>query len=189
MLYLLLMHKVSFWCYLWDTETILSTFTSLLYVAGLPSWLRTGFWPLIDPWPLIFVGHRNHLIHFSVFSLCCRTTIYPWLRTVGFDPWPGRGFSHAAVFMTGANTMNGPSMNQQTISPPNLNSSMEMKPHGPLPDPDSVKMFVGQIPKTMTEEQLRPMFEEFGPVYHLNVLRKNNEHAGKLAGTMPMMYL
>ncbi|XP_071830665.1 CUGBP Elav-like family member 1 isoform X13 [Apostichopus japonicus] len=80
--------------------------------------------------------------------------------------------------MTGANTMNGPSMNQQTISPPNLNSSMEMKPHGPLPDPDSVKMFVGQIPKTMTEEQLRPMFEEFGPVYHLNVLRKNNEHAG-----------
>ncbi|KAJ8032416.1 CUGBP Elav-like family member 1 [Holothuria leucospilota] len=85
--------------------------------------------------------------------------------------------------MTEAFTMNAPSMNQQpmsqqTINSSNMNSSMERKPHGPLPDPDSVKMFVGQIPKTMTEEQLRPMFEEFGPVYHLNVLRKNNEHAG-----------
>lgn len=80
--------------------------------------------------------------------------------------------------------MNAPNMNQQpmsqqTINSTNMNSSMERKQHGPLPDPDSVKMFVGQIPKTMTEEQLRPMFEEFGPVYHLNVLRKNNEHAGE----------
>lgn len=39
------------------------------------------------------------------------------------------------------------------------------------PDPDAIKMFVGQIPRSMDENDLRKMFEEFGPVYQLNVLR------------------
>lgn len=32
-------------------------------------------------------------------------------------------------------------------------------------------MFVGQIPRSMDENDLRKMFEEFGPIYQLNVLR------------------
>lgn len=39
------------------------------------------------------------------------------------------------------------------------------------PDPDFIKMFVGQVPKSMDEEQLREMFEEFGRVHSINVLR------------------
>ncbi|SPP78913.1 blast:CUGBP Elav-like family member 2 [Drosophila guanche] len=39
------------------------------------------------------------------------------------------------------------------------------------PDPDNIKMFVGQIPKSMDESQLREMFEEYGPVHSINVLR------------------
>lgn len=39
------------------------------------------------------------------------------------------------------------------------------------PDPDAIKMFVGQIPRSMDENDLRKMFEEFGAVYQLNVLR------------------
>ncbi|CAI9718294.1 CUGBP Elav-like family member 1-A isoform X1 [Octopus vulgaris] len=39
------------------------------------------------------------------------------------------------------------------------------------PDPDAIKMFVGQIPRSMDENELRKMFEEFGPVFQLNVLR------------------
>ncbi|ELU11974.1 hypothetical protein CAPTEDRAFT_144233 [Capitella teleta] len=39
------------------------------------------------------------------------------------------------------------------------------------PDPDAIKMFVGQIPRSMDESDLRKMFEEFGPVFQLNVLR------------------
>ena len=39
------------------------------------------------------------------------------------------------------------------------------------PDPDAIKMFVGQIPRSMDENDLRKMFEEFGPVFQLNVLR------------------
>lgn len=39
------------------------------------------------------------------------------------------------------------------------------------PDPDNIKMFVGQIPKSMDETQLKQMFETFGRVHTINVLR------------------
>lgn len=39
------------------------------------------------------------------------------------------------------------------------------------PDPDYIKMFVGQVPRSMDEQQLKEMFEEFGRVHQINVLR------------------
>lgn len=46
-----------------------------------------------------------------------------------------------------------------------------MNPHQDQPDPDAIKMFVGQIPRTWDENDLKQMFEEFGQVYQINVLR------------------
>ena len=40
-----------------------------------------------------------------------------------------------------------------------------------VPDDDAIKMFVGQVPRSMDEEALKDFFEEFGRVYQLNVLR------------------
>lgn len=39
------------------------------------------------------------------------------------------------------------------------------------PDPDNIKMFVGQVPKDLDENDLRTIFEEFGRVHQINVLR------------------
>lgn len=39
------------------------------------------------------------------------------------------------------------------------------------PEPDYIKMFVGQIPRAMNEQDLTDMFGEFGRVYQLNLLR------------------
>lgn len=39
------------------------------------------------------------------------------------------------------------------------------------PDSDAIKMFVGQIPRNMSELELKAMFQEYGSVYQLNVLR------------------
>ena len=40
-----------------------------------------------------------------------------------------------------------------------------------VPDDVAIKMFVGQVPRSMDEDDLKQFFEEFGPVHQLNVLR------------------
>ncbi|XP_053397167.1 CUGBP Elav-like family member 1 isoform X3 [Mercenaria mercenaria] len=57
------------------------------------------------------------------------------------------------------------------------NSRTMHSPQSPLengrrePDSDAIKMFVGQVPRSMDENDLTKMFEQYGPVYQLNVLR------------------
>ncbi|CAK0784107.1 hypothetical protein CVIRNUC_007310 [Coccomyxa viridis] len=41
------------------------------------------------------------------------------------------------------------------------------------------KLFVGQVPRDVTEEQLRPLFEPYGDIEHINILRT---HRGQSAG-------
>ena len=43
-----------------------------------------------------------------------------------------------------------------------------------VPDDDAIKMFVGQVPRSMDENALKEFFEEYGRVYQLNVLRDKN---------------
>ena len=47
------------------------------------------------------------------------------------------------------------------------------------PDMDAIKMFVGQIPRNMSEQELKSMFEEYGNVYQLNVLRDKQSGESK----------
>jgi RNA recognition motif-containing protein len=47
------------------------------------------------------------------------------------------------------------------------------------PDLDTIKMFVGQIPRHWNEAECRELFEEFGPVFQLNVLRDKATQASR----------
>ncbi|KAJ3596122.1 hypothetical protein NHX12_002531 [Muraenolepis orangiensis] len=54
-----------------------------------------------------------------------------------------------------------------------MNGSME---HLDQPDPDSIKMFVGQIPRSWSETELKELFEPFGAVHQINILRDRTQN-------------
>ena len=41
----------------------------------------------------------------------------------------------------------------------------------PTPDPDSIKLFAGQVPRSFEESHLRAVFEPFGTICDLKVLK------------------
>ncbi|XP_054916275.1 CUGBP Elav-like family member 2 isoform X5 [Poeciliopsis prolifica] len=60
-----------------------------------------------------------------------------------------------------------------------MNGSLE---HMDQPDPDAIKMFVGQIPRSWTETELKELFEPFGPVYQINILRDRTQNPPQSKG-------
>ena len=49
----------------------------------------------------------------------------------------------------------------------------------PQLDSDAIKMFIGQIPKSMEEEDLKKFLEVYGPVHDLNILRDRQSGQSK----------
>jgi CUG-BP- and ETR3-like factor len=47
------------------------------------------------------------------------------------------------------------------------------------PDSDSIEMFCGQIPRTMSENDLRILFERYGRIHKLNILRDKQSGESK----------
>ena len=81
-----------------------------------------------------------------------------------------------------AHTINQNQINSMLIKDNNTKGASESMEHDqPLdqPDADYIKMFVGQVPRSMDEAQLREMFEEFGRVHTINVLRDKSTGLSK----------
>lgn len=54
-----------------------------------------------------------------------------------------------------------------------------VEPPRPDKEPDAIKLFVGQVPKTFDEKDLRPYLEHYGPIHELSILRDKVSHAHK----------
>ncbi|XP_029343377.1 CUGBP Elav-like family member 1 isoform X11 [Acyrthosiphon pisum] len=76
----------------------------------------------------------------------------------------------AAAAATALTTLNGNSDIEMSIPTP-CASTADGSNDGEQPETDYIKMFVGQIPRAMNEQDLMDMFGEFGRVYQLNLLR------------------
>ncbi|XP_077419373.1 CUGBP Elav-like family member 1 isoform X1 [Vanacampus margaritifer] len=66
-----------------------------------------------------------------------------------------------------------------------MNGSLD---HPDQPDVDTIKMFVGQIPRSWSEEQLRELFEPYGAVYEINVLRDRSQSPPQSKGCCFITY-
>ncbi len=61
-----------------------------------------------------------------------------------------------------------------------MNGALE---HSDQPDPDAIKMFVGQIPRSWSEKELKELFEPYGAVYQINILRDRSQNPPQSKGT------
>ncbi|XP_075693932.1 CUGBP Elav-like family member 1 isoform X3 [Rhinoderma darwinii] len=60
-----------------------------------------------------------------------------------------------------------------------MNGTMDHPDH---PDPDTIKMFVGQVPRSWSERELKELFEQYGAVYEINVLRDRSQNPPQSKG-------
>ena len=61
-------------------------------------------------------------------------------------------------------------------------SSNGVSNHNSMREPEACKLFIGQVPRTWTEKELRPLFEPYGEIHDLTVLhdKYTGQHKGNL---------
>ncbi|PSN57218.1 hypothetical protein C0J52_05014 [Blattella germanica] len=115
--------------------------------------------------------------HLQVTSLKLALLLITFFPAFYFLPWlilqPGTDLQIPATSTSNKNLFLGNTMNTSVNNMTNNSSSTGGGGvnNSEQPDPDFIKMFVGQIPRSMDENDLRKMFEEFGRVHQINVLR------------------
>ncbi|EPY81897.1 hypothetical protein CB1_000698011 [Camelus ferus] len=81
------------------------------------------------------------------------------------------GVSFEKLIVNSSNHKSFLSQNNGTAN--KMNGALD---HSDQPDPDAIKMFVGQIPRSWSEKELKELFEPYGAVYQINVLRDRSQN-------------
>ncbi|XP_037098669.1 CUGBP Elav-like family member 2 isoform X2 [Syngnathus acus] len=88
-----------------------------------------------------------------------------------------QGIQSGAMQRQDAGDLSGPLQSNGTAG--KMNGALE---HSDQPDPDAIKMFVGQIPRSWSEKELKELFEPYGAVYQINILRDRSQNPPQSKG-------
>ncbi|XP_067915595.1 CUGBP Elav-like family member 2 isoform X6 [Heterodontus francisci] len=90
--------------------------------------------------------------------------------------------SYCAGVLDSVNRQNSPEITGSLQSNGTNNKMNGAIDHSDQPDPDAIKMFVGQIPRSWSEKELKELFEPYGTVYQINVLRDRSQNPPQSKG-------
>ncbi|XP_032445545.1 CUGBP Elav-like family member 2 isoform X14 [Xiphophorus hellerii] len=106
-------------------------------------------------------------------SRCCQPR-QPTMVSIISDLDPLKSWN---VLRQDAGDLSGPIQSNGTAG--KMNGALE---HSDQPDPDAIKMFVGQIPRSWSEKELKELFEPYGAVYQINILRDRSQNPPQSKG-------
>ncbi|KAL3977115.1 muscleblind [Sarotherodon galilaeus] len=86
---------------------------------------------------------------------------------------------HPPPAAAGAGSMRADELLPSNGTAGKMNGALE---HSDQPDPDAIKMFVGQIPRSWSEKELKELFEPYGAVYQINILRDRSQNPPQSKG-------
>ncbi|KAF7253885.1 CUGBP Elav-like family member 2 [Varanus komodoensis] len=145
--------------------------------AGGAPWCHGWQWDINDAWeqqPYVRLIKSGFESHASPQELEDQLPVR--VNNTGQQTWASKSWDPKAAYLDPFyphHNIPVTTLGQDNGTASKMNGALD---HSDQPDPDAIKMFVGQIPRSWSEKELKELFEPYGAVYQINVLRDRSQN-------------